>query len=149
MGHYDRNGGEAMTLNRAQRIILGLGGCLLLMMFLLPPWIESRGRGANLGYGFLFAPPGYFPTIDFARLFLQTAAIVTGTALLVWWFHSHQASAQSPPKKTSERSIMQKAWNTSFKLPRFEADQWLGRSSPLPVARCSVSRSPSALRGDI
>lgn len=115
-----------MTLNRAQRIMLGLGGCLLLVMFLLPPWIESRGRGENLGYGFLFTPPGYFPTIDLARLFLQIAATVTGITLLMWWFHSQKAIVQSSPEKTSERSIMQKVWDVSFKLPRFEADQWLG-----------------------
>jgi len=103
-----------MTLNRTQRIIVRIGGCVLLFKLLFPPWIFTNS-GRPFGVYFIFTPPIEridYETIpirvDTLPLFLQIAAIVTGTALLVWWFHSHQASAQSPPEKTSERGILKR-----------------------------------------
>ena len=112
-----------MTLNRAQRIIVRIGGCVLFFTLLFPPWI-LRSTGRPFGRAFLFAPPEYeiggfasYPVmVDTALLFLQAVAIVTGTALLVWWFHSHQAITQSPPEKTSERGIVQRFRRMSTRL---------------------------------
>jgi len=106
-----------MTLNRAQRIIVRIGGCVLLFKLLFPPWKTDLGE--PFGDHFIFAPP-VAPVVtlmvDTLLLFLQIAAIVTGTALLVWWFHSHQAITQSPPEKTSERGIVQRFLHMNTRL---------------------------------
>jgi hypothetical protein len=62
MGHYDQKGGETMALNRAQRIMLGLGGCLLLVTLLWVPWVytadaERVHLQRNAGYHLLLQPP--------------------------------------------------------------------------------------------
>lgn len=134
-----------MTLNRVQRVIVSVGGCVVFLRLLYPPWVTQRG-GQWVGDYLIFSPPGfqeirpYYPVkVDAVLLLFQIATIVFGTALLVWWFQPHQASAQSPPKKTSERSIMQRIWNASFTLPRFELSRWLGRRRFLwLVALCLV-----------
>lgn len=102
-----------MTLNRAQRIIVRIGGCVLLFILLFPPWMLSKGR--PFGRAFLFAPPEYkiggysIPVmVDTALLLFQITAIVTGTALLVWWFHSPQAITRSFQEKPGARGIVQR-----------------------------------------
>lgn len=102
-----------MTLNRAQRIIVRIGGCMVLFELLFPPVIGYYGYGYRYliffeeRRYFIFAPPPLW-RVNVTLLFFQIAAIVTGTALLAWWFHSHQqASAQSPSERASERSILQ------------------------------------------
>ena len=97
-----------MTLNRAQRIIVGIGGCLVLFALLFPPLVQRGDATAYCDSWFIFFPQQDWCVVNTLPLFLQIAAIVTGTALLVWWFHSHQAITQSPPEKTSERGIVQR-----------------------------------------
>lgn len=134
-----------MTLNRAQRVIVSVGGCVVFLRLLYPPWVTQRG-GRWVGDYLIFRPPGfqeirpYYPVkIDAVLLLFQIATIVFGTALLVWWFQPRQAMKQSPPEKTSERRIMQQIWNASFTLPRFELSRWLGRRRFLwLVALCLV-----------
>jgi hypothetical protein len=111
-----REGGrETMMLNRAQRIIMKIGGCVLLFELLFPPW-RVEEWGWPFGRAPLFAPPDN-NMVNTTLLFLQIAAIVTGTALLVWWCQPHQAIAQSPPEKTSKRGILERL--RSLRGPRF------------------------------
>lgn len=118
-----------MTLNRTQRIMLGVGGCLLLVTLLYVPWVYTVDAGGgvhlqrNAGYRLLFQPPNPYGAvrigmvyeasfvivkIDTTRVLLQLAAIVTGTALLMFLFHHRKLVTQSPPEKTSERGILER-----------------------------------------
>ncbi|WP_424319242.1 hypothetical protein [Candidatus Methylomirabilis sp.] len=132
MGHRDqKGGGETMTLNRTQRVILGVGGCLLLVTLLYVPWVYTVDAGGgvhlqrNAGYRLLFQPPNPYGAvrigmvyevgerfvivkIDTTRVLLQLAAIVTGTALLMFLFSHRNLFTQSLPEKTSERGILER-----------------------------------------
>lgn len=121
-----------MTLNRTQRVMVSVGGCVVFLRLLFPPWITRQG-GRWVGDFFIFSPPGFREVrtsnvkVDAVLLFFQIVVIVFGTTLLVWWLQPHQAMKQLSPEKTSERRIMQQIWNASFTLPRFELSRWLGR----------------------
>lgn len=119
-----------MTLNSTQRVILVLGGCLLLVTLLYVPWVytvdvDRVHLQQNAGYRLLFQPPNPYRAerirmvnegfghlvivrIDTTRVLLQLTAIVTGTALLMFLFHHRKLVTQSPPEKTSERGILER-----------------------------------------
>lgn len=99
-----------MTLNRTQRVIVSVGGCVVFLRLLHPPWVTRQG-GRWVGNFFIFSPPTWEAVavhVDGALLFFQIVAIVFGTALLVWWLQPHQAITQSAAEKTSERSILER-----------------------------------------
>jgi hypothetical protein len=70
------------------RLVLLLGTALLLVNFLIPPWVfvsPDGGGDVPIGYAFVWPPPGLIAVWDFDRLAAQTLAIgvVVGVLFLL------------------------------------------------------------------
>lgn len=107
-----------MTLNRAQRSIVRIGVGLVLFALLFPPLVQRGAATADCPTWFIFeSQRPRWCKVDTMTLFLQTAAIVTGTTLLVWWFQPRQATATRPSETLHPRTIVQQLW-------RFLSSPW-------------------------
>lgn len=95
-----------MALNRTQRVIVGIGGCLVLLALLFPPMVRLGMASFPCDSWFIFDTPPRYCKVNFVALLLRIAAILMGTTLLVWCFHPRQAITQSPSEKTSERGSL-------------------------------------------
>lgn len=127
-----------MTLNRAQRVIVRIGGCVLLIKLLFPPWIPKTGYRHSIGNYLIFIPPDGPYKIDTSLLFFQVLAIVALTAFLVWWCHCRQAITQSPLGKTRERAVLQRSWEAQQRL----LPVWQRLSSFLMLATKEETQRP-------
>ncbi len=77
-------------MNTYQKIILIIGGAIIVLMLLFPHWShEAGGKVIADGYGFLLDPPSYRPgmyasydsSLDVSRLLLQWCAAGVATAV--------------------------------------------------------------------
>jgi hypothetical protein len=82
-------------MNRRQKIILGFGGTILLMMVLYSPFVfaldgycfSASCPQEYTVYGFLFDPPsrsGWTPSINFSRLLSQALLLIVPIAFIYW-----------------------------------------------------------------
>lgn len=68
-------------MNKNQRTILKVGGVIIVLMLLFPPW-QQPGSGGPIsrGYGFVFDTSPLL-VIDISRLLVQSCAVGLATAI--------------------------------------------------------------------
>jgi len=68
------------NFNEMQNRVLLIGFCIIIFLFLIPPWEASNANGnvRAIGHGLIFFPPGdyTYPSLDISRLFVEIIGVI-------------------------------------------------------------------------
>ena len=66
--------------NKKQNRVLLIGVCVIIFLFIFPPWQASNANGntASVGHGMILFPPSEYriPSLDLVRLFVEMLGVI-------------------------------------------------------------------------
>ena len=79
--------------NEIQNRLLLIGFCIIILLFLVPPWEAANANGnvRAIGHGLIFFPPGnyLYPSLDISRLFIEIIAVIFVTSGAIFFTRDH------------------------------------------------------------